>query len=126
MVICRPEFWSQLKTLYRILEPIHTAQLASEADRATISFVAKRWRNIQVSWSEQQLLLPQVNWDELNATWDSRYRKQTTIENTVAWALDPRFRNENIDIITMNEVLAFLERHAITPLTIEERGQLAV
>ncbi len=46
--------------------------------------------------------------DQLDEVFDIRYGTQTTIENKVAWELDPRTRHLSFIILHQREVVEFL------------------
>lgn len=68
--------------------------------------------------------MPSIDWHQLDEVFDTRYGMQTTIENKVAWALDPRTRHLPFTILHQREVVEFLVARSGPLLTADRSMQL--
>jgi len=50
-IVMDHNFWIQLSELISLLEPLHEAQKMSEDNHSTLSYVFKRWKDIELHLS---------------------------------------------------------------------------
>ena len=97
-------FWNDLEDLREIFEPIHTAQVMSESNKAHLGYVVKRWNDIELhlrglkirpnyrhNESLEQVFRPRVNryGKQVKSIWAQTRDNQVLDIHYVAFHLDP-------------------------------------
>lgn len=119
------EFWADVEMLFKVLQPIGRAQVASERDRAGLGEVIPRRLSIQASWDalEEAGQDPLINYQELRALRKQRFEVQTDDIHYMAFALDPATTDPKHQFLTTEIVRRahnFLEEN----INAEEYGDL--
>ncbi len=100
------DWWQNSRALYRILEPIHSSQMMSESNRASLAKVYPRWLKIDSHFRQNQLPHSGPWWYDLQqycarigpGSWESRMKKHLLPIHLAAYILLPenqhnRFNN---------------------------------
>ncbi|KAJ6436802.1 retrovirus polyprotein [Purpureocillium lavendulum] len=119
------EFWADVEMLFKVLQPIGRAQVASERDRAGLGEVIPRWLSIQASWDalEEAGQDPLINYQELRALRKQRFEVQTDDIHYMAFALDPATTDPKHQFLT-TEIVRRAHNFLGENINAEEYGDL--
>ncbi len=111
------EFWVELDELITLLRPIYEQQKMSEVNNATLDKVYTRWLELllhSMAQSRQNRFRNEIN-DFLMEKFRPRLNKQINSAHRSAHYLHPANLHKRLDLLTQNEILAFLKQYTPRP-----------
>jgi len=117
-------FWIQLADLLLILEPLHTLQIMSEDNCATLSYVYGRWATIYtklsaISESSNTFALDLKDFiaDSAGTPWKERFTRQLTPIHTAAFFLHPKNWDHKMSKHELQQIIHTFNKHTTSSKT---------
>lgn len=113
IILYRKDLWLEIDNLLALLEPLHKAQKASEAQNTDIMMVTKRWLDLQVHF-EAQIMVSLFGEDirsylfNENSSWFNRFNRQVSPLHWAAYYLHPQ--NAGDDVPLPSNIISALDK----------------